>query len=426
MKKLIFALALIATLLISGCAQKEPEVLTIWAWNLNVDILEDAVLRYQEENTEFEAVVVDFGKIDINTKISAASSFKDSSDMADIFLGDWIYMRKNYELFPELFADLSENVTSSELELFPNFAIDVVTNDDGELYALPFGIGPTVTFVYAPLFNEVGISNEMISEIQQNGWTWDEYYSIGEDIHQLNDENYMSAYKLSGDDRLFRTMSSQKGYWFMDENSNITVSNQVAQDSLTKLDQFYDNDIVKHVDSGDYKSLMIDGKIAAQIQGFWLSGQIKNLAPEQSGDWRILPCPSWTSEDTGASITGGSYLYVNNQSEMKEEAIEFIKWQTMEVDNVLRTLEVGGIFPVLKEVYEDNRFLATDEFFGTHNYLLDVSRNVEEAKPIYPSKYNAFNYDTYIQAQYNVLFSDEDVLSELVQAATLMNNNKSE
>lgn len=426
MKKLIFALALIAAILLSGCTRKKTEVLTIWAWNLNVDILEDAVLRYQEENPEFEAVVVDFGKADINTKISAASSFKDSSDMADIFLGDWIYMRNNYELFPELFADLSEDVTSSELEAFPNFATDVVTNDDGELYALPFGIGPTVTFAYAPLFNEVGISNEMISEIQQNGWTWDEYYSIGEDIHQLNNENYMSAYKLSGDDRLFRTMSSQKGYWFMDENSNITVSNQVAQDSLNKLDSFYDNDIVKHVDSGDYKSLMIDGKIAAQIQGFWLSGQIKSLAPEQSGDWRILPCPSWTLEDTGASITGGSYLYVNEQSEMKEEAIEFIKWQTMEVDNVLRTLEVGGIFPVLKEVYEDDRFLATDDFFGSHNYLLDVSRNVEEAKPIYPSKYNAFNYDAYIEAQYNVLFNNENVLSELEKAETLMIRNKSE
>jgi len=425
MKKLIFALALIAVVLLGGCNQKETDVLTIWAWNLNVDILEDAVLRYQEENPEFEAVVVDFGKADINTKISTASSLKDSSDMADIFLGDWIYMRNNYELFPELFADLSKYVTSSDLEAFPKFATDVVTNDAGELFALPFGIGPTVTFAYTPLFNEVGITNEMISEIQQNGWTWDEYYSIGEDIHQLNDENYMSAYKLSADDRLFRTMSSQKGYWFMDENSNVTITNTVAQDSLSKLDLFFDNDIVKHVDSGDYKSLMIDGKIAAQIQGFWLSGQIKSLAPEQSGDWRILPCPSWTSEDTGASITGGSYLYVNNQSEMKEEAIEFIKWQTTSVDNVLRTLEVGGIFPVLKEVYEDERFLATDEFFGSHNYLLDVSRNVEEAKPIFPSKFNGFNYDTYIEAQYNVLFNNANVLSELEKAEIQMISNKS-
>ena len=82
----------------------------------------------------------------------------------NIFLGDWIYMRSNYELFPELFANLSDDVTSSELEAFPNFATDVVTNSNGELYALPFGIGPTVTFVYTPLFNEPKFTVTLFSE----------------------------------------------------------------------------------------------------------------------------------------------------------------------------------------------------------------------------------------------------------------------
>ena len=53
-----------------------------------------------------------------------------------------------------------------------------------------------------------------------------------------------------------------------------------------------------------------------------------------------------------ANIQGGN-LYVNGQSQNKSSAIEFIKWLTLEKDNVLRTLEVGGIFPVLSEVYSD-------------------------------------------------------------------------
>jgi len=427
MKKIIFALALLATLTLSACkSNEEPEVLTIWAWNRNVDIIEDAIERYQVDHPDFQAVVVDYGKADINTKISTAAALKDSTDMADIFLGDWIYMRSNYELFPELFTDLSDYVSSDEIDKFPNFATDVVTDSEGNLFALPFGIGPTVTFGYVPLLNQAGVTNEEILDIQQNGWTWDEYYQIGQDVHALGEDYYMAGYQLANDDRIFRTMSSQKGYWFMDESQIVTVDNQVSQDSLTKLDYFYDNDIIKHIDSGDYKSLMIEGKLAAQIQGFWLSGQIKSLAEDQSGDWRILPCPSWTADTTGASITGGSYLYVNGQSENKSSAIDFIKWLTLEKDNVLRTLEVGGIFPVLSEVYSDDRFVASDDFFGTHNYLEDVSRNVSEALPIYPSKYNGFNYDTYMTAQYEVLFNEKSVADELTAAATTMRNNKGE
>lgn len=427
MKKFIFALALLITLVLSACDSNEEQVvLTIWAWNQNVDIIEDAVERYQIDHPDFEANVVDYARADINTKISTASILKDSTDMADIFLGDWIYMRSNYEMFPGLFTNLSDYVSVDEINKFPNFATEVVTNEDDELYALPFGIGPTVTFGYVPLLNQAGLTNDEITNIQVNGWTWDEYYQIGQNVHALGEDYYMAAYQLASDDRIFRTLTSQKGYWFMDENQTVTLDNQVSQDSLFKLKNFYDNDIIKHVDNGDYKSLMAEGKIAAQIQGFWLSGQIKALVEDQSGDWRILPVPSWTEATTGASITGGSYLYVNGQSEHQSVAVEFIKWMTLEKDNVLRTLEVGGIFPVLSEAYSDDRFVASDTFFGTHNYLQDVSRNVNEALPIYPSKYNRFNYDTYTTAQYEVLFNNKDIVDELSNAATLMRNNKSD
>ncbi len=426
MKKIIFALALLATLFLGACEQEEEKVLQIWAWNKSVDVLEDAVIRYQEINPDFKAEIVDFGKRDINTKISASASLNDSSDMADVILGDWIYMRSNKELFPELFANLGDYITEDELNAFPNFAVDVVRDENDDVFALPFGIGPTVTFVNTKLMNEVGITNAQIEDIQLNGWTWDEYIEIGMALQEINEEYYMSAYNLSADDRLFRTMVSQDGYWFMDENQNVTVDNDSSEQALEQLKYMYDNNIVKHVDSGDYKSLMVEGKIAAQIQGFWLSGQIKSLAEDQSGDWRILPCPSASSDTTGASITGGSYLYVNNQSELKEEAIAFIIWQTTEAVNSLRTLEVGGIFPVLSEVYGMDEFASTDDFFGSHNYLSDVARNVNEAKPIYPSEYNGFNYDTYIQTQYYVLFEDNNVLDELMSAASKMRENKSE
>lgn len=309
----------------------------------------------------------------------------------------------HYDKFPNLFANLNElGIDQETVDLFPEATTKVVTNSDGELYALPYGIGPTVVFAYKPLWDAT-FGDVKLDEISQNGWTWEEYKQLGIILNTSHSDCYMSAYNLSGDDRLYRTIVSQSGQWLLNENKEVMVGNAVSIYAMTILKNFVDHKVIFHEESGDYKTMMKSGKLAAQIQGYWLSGQIKDLAPELSGDFRILPLPSLTEGGISASITGASYLYLNDDSKNKTKAFEFMKWYTTNPENVIKGMKIGGIFPALTTAYTQDDFTASDNYFGADNYLADVVKNIETAQPIYPSQYFNQNYDLFKQAQAKIL-----------------------
>jgi len=411
MKKLFLLLIITSIGFSLSACKSEPTDLTIWAWNRNVDILTDAVERYKEEvDSSFNATILSFSQGDIDTKFKAALELDNPETLADVILVDSMKLRGYYDLWSELFSEFK--IKNSESEKFVSSTIDVATID-GKLIAMPFGIAPTYVFAYKPLWDETDIQ-----EILTNGWTWDDYKTIGLSIiaEHSQDEVYMTAYNMRGDDRLYRTMTSQKGEWFMSENQDVQVGNLISIQAMSKVKDFFDSGVVGHIDTGDYKSLMINGQIAAQIQGFFLGGQIKSIGEDTSGDWILLPLPSWEEGESSASITGGSYLYANAFSNQKKEAQKFIEWYTLNADALVTGLEIGGIFPALRDTYNHEFFSQEDPFFGNQKYLEQVASNIHEAPAIFASKYNSYNYNQFIVGQENILFNDfliEDTLDDL-------------
>ena len=328
-------------------------------------------------------------------------------------LGDAMRMRGYFDMWPDLFYDFNQtDLTNDELARFVPSTVEIATIGD-KLLAMPYGIAPTYVFAYVPLWEQ-----DDIDDISSNGWTWPDYETIGLKIKAANPATtiYMTAYNMRLDDRLYRTMTSQKGEWFMDADLNVQVGNEISIQAMTWVKQFLDSDVVGHVDSGDYRSMMINGQIAAQIQGFFLSGQIKDVGQATSGDWMLLPLPSWEEGESSASITGGSYLYVNNLLKGHDKAADFVKWYTLNADAVVAGLDIGGIFPALLDAYETDYFDTEDAFFGGQKYLKDVAQNVHQAPAIFPSQFNAFNYDAFINAQESILFNQGDLVGMLTEA----------
>ncbi|TVP96672.1 MAG: extracellular solute-binding protein, partial [Acholeplasmatales bacterium] len=395
MKKLfVVGLLILSFSMFLSCGTQKREDITIWAWNRNVFIMEAAIERYRQEvDSTFTATVEPFSQNDIDVKFKAASQLGKADSLADIILGDAMRMRGYYYLWPTLFYDFSQRVEAADnLNLFVPSTIDVVTIGD-KLIAMPYGIAPTYVFAYTPLWDP-----EDISTILAEGWTWGDYLDFGLKIQSENPnlDVYMTAYNMRLDDRLYRTMTSQRGEWFMDADHEVEVANANSVQALTWVQSFFDAGIVGHVDSGDFRSLMIEGRIAAQIQGFFLTGQLKDIGQDTAGDWLLLPLPSWDIEESSASITGGSYLYVNNYSSNANRAADFAIWYTTHVEAVVEGLHIGGIFPANMGAYTTEYFATNDPFFSNQAYLSDVAQNVHQALAIFPSRYNAFNYDAFI------------------------------
>ena len=102
----------------------------------------------------------------------------------------------------------------------------------------------------------------------------------------------MSAYNMRGDDRLYRTIVSQKGEWLMNKDYDVQVGNENSKYAMNLVKRMYDEKVLGHIDTGDFKSLMKNNKVAAEIHGFFVGGQLKDIAPEMKGDWEILPLPT--------------------------------------------------------------------------------------------------------------------------------------
>lgn len=417
----LFSLIFVGILLVS-CGKKDDEVVKIWAWNKNVDIMNDAVVRYQNINPDFKAEVESFSQNDIDKKFVTSSQLKDGSLIGDVILTDTMKLRGYYDAWPEIFTDFKEyGVTSEVTDNFVQSTIDLSTINN-KLVAMPFGIAPTVVFAYKPLWEE-----DMLESIVKNGWTWEEYKEYGLNIKEkFGSDVYMTSYDLRHDDRLYRTMVSQRGQWFMDKELNVVIDNENSIEAMTYVKEFHDGDIINHNDTGDYKSEMKNGKIAAQIQGFFLGGQLKDIANSMSGDWKILPLPRFSDMTRSDSITGGSYLYVNNtiESSKKEVASKFVKWLTINEENTMKSLDIGGIYPALTTAYELDKFKnSKDEFFDYQTVLFDVSEFTKHAPTIYPSKYNSFNYDAFILEQENILFNNKNIIESLKKAKQAMIEN---
>ncbi len=420
-KTLILLPVLLSVLALVGCNTPTDEI-TIWAWNKNVDIMNDAITRYKEIEPSFKAKVESLSHNDIDTKYATARELNNGALMGDIVLADAHKIRGQYYGFKKLFVDFNKyGVTDAHKANIVDSIIEI-PHMDNKMMAMPFGIAPTVVFAYKPLWEQ-----SVLDDIVANGWTWEDYDSYGEAIRNVHgNEVYMTSFNMRTDDRVYRTMVSQKGQWLMDKDLNIQVHNENSINALTRVKQLFDDELINHIDTGDYRVLMKNGKIAAQIQGFFLGGQLKDIAVEQSGNFIMLPIPRWQEDNRGDSVTGGSLLYVNDtiKQNKKAKAINFVKWIGLETENTLKALEIGGIYPALKTAYESEYFQTMeDPFFGNQKVYLDVANFSKEAPAIYPSKYNAFNYDAYILEQENVLFNNKDVTTALNDTKNKIANN---
>ena len=364
----MIVLVLLGLFVLISCKNDKNEVITIWAWNKNVDIMNDAINRYKEIDPTFNAKVESLSHNDIDNKFATARELRDGKLMADIVLADSHKIRGQFDSFKELFVDFHEHgVGDTEKDKIVSSIVEISVMD-GKMIAMPFGIAPTVVFAYKPLWD-----TEDLNSIIENGWTWTDFKDYGLKIKANHGEDvFMTSFNMRNDDRVYRTMVSQKGQWLMDKELNVQVNNEISIAALTRVKDLYDSNLINHIDTGDYRVLMKNGKVAAQIQGFFLGGQLKDIAQEESGNFMMLPIPRWEEDAQGDSITGGSLLYVNNtiKASKKEKAVNFVKWVTLEEENAIKALEIGGIYPSIVSTFDSDYFKIQKMSFWESKDLL--------------------------------------------------------
>ncbi|MGX7133441.1 ABC transporter substrate-binding protein [Enterococcus songbeiensis] len=390
MKKIVKSLLLVGLALsITACGTSKKESgeeknnkLTVWAWNTNVPIIEKAGELYKDKNKDFELEIVEIANQDVYKKTTTGLQ-AGGKGLPDIVLIEDDKVPEYVNNYPDSFVNLSEEGFSSHESEFPEFKLNVGKNDSGDIYAIPFDVGPVAVFYRTDLFKEAGIDVEKII-------TWDDYISAGK---VLNEKTGAKLVPIEEDtnDIFYRIMMNQQGTYYFNNDNELAFTSKESIRSMEMIKKLVDSGVTESVsDWNGQTASFVNGDVATLPSGAWLSSTIMAEAKDQSGKWGVFPLPVFTDNNVSvaASNAGGSSFLIPSSGENKELAYEFMEFFALS-EEVQVTAMADGIFPSLMSSYETDKLPEeTLTYFGGQNIYEFFGNELSEV-PL--RKYNQYS-----------------------------------
>lgn len=431
MKKRIVSMVMTAAMVmacVAGCGSgsgteenggSEDNTITVWAWddNFNVAVMKEAAKVYAEKNpdSDLNVDVVSLSKEDVYVKLQTALAGGDSG-LPDIVLLEDYVSGKYLNTFPGSFADLTDEFDYSK---FLQFKVDAVTQD-GKVYAVPFDTGATVLYYRIDLLEQAGYTEEDMQNL-----TWDEFIEIGKDVTEKT--GIQMIVEIANDKTsLVRSMMQSCGEWYFDEDGNINIKdNEALKAAFGVIKSMKDAGILYEAESTEGRAgALNNGTVASVVNAPWFMSSLKQ-AEDQSGLWRAARIPRFADipESINASNVGGSSWYVLENSEVKDEAIDFLKqvWQgdTDFYDTIM--LNQGAMGSYI-DAYETDVYDAEDEFFGGQKINALLAEVLPEVIPVNYGGYVSEANDAITTALSNLFAGNTDIDGALEEADAQLAN----
>lgn len=267
----------------------------------------------------------------------------------DIFVGEAAYVRQFVEA--GYWADLSEAPFNADTSDMFDYAVEMGTNDEGEVVALTWQTTPGGWFYRRSIAREYfGTDDpEQISEIFSS---WDSVLEAAETLKQ--ESNGEVSFFAGIGETLFRVFYTARTQPWISEDNEFQVDPQI-QEYLRVAKEVRDNDYDARLNdwSGPWFEAMNTPPEDADVfvYGFptWGLQFVLNGQDQSAGDWGLAAAP--------APFTwGGTWLGIYEGSENKALAWEFIRMLTQDEewmqDYAVRATEFMSDRSVMDEVRE--------------------------------------------------------------------------
>jgi lactose/L-arabinose transport system substrate-binding protein len=380
-KTLIITLTLIFALsLTMGAAAEE---ITVWGWGVYPDTLEVLAERYEEDNPEHSINVEMIGWGDMVPRLQAAmSAGTGGPDLATINLGSHIAS------FAELggLTDLSEYIDPIS-DQFTDAAYAGSRYKD-VTYGIPADIGPYTMFYRADIFEEAGVDPESIV-------TWEDYIEAGKKIQEETGTNMLpwptTHYEL-GNWNFEPALRAAGGNFFDQQGNPIVDKLSINYKLMEVMKEITDSGIGLEATpwTTPWNAAIQNGDVATILAGGWFIGNITEIAPETSGNWRVMQAPNFTGKATGSM--GGTAMAVPSTSDNVELAVDFAKYVLATKEGTEFLFQDAGVMPAFRPVFETEAFNEEVEFFGGQQVWNELAEMSE--KEI--ATWNATPYSTQV------------------------------
>ncbi|WP_059102579.1 ABC transporter substrate-binding protein [Shouchella shacheensis] len=339
--------------------------ISISTWGLpdELSVFETLVENFEENNEGIKVNIIHIPD-DYSGKMNTMLAGGTAPDVVFASDGDFGAWAK-----AGLFLNIQDKVDNSSInqEDMWDSALDRYRWDgsvlgEGDLYALPKDIGPSVMFYNKEIFDEAGIPYPD-PEIPM---TWDEMLDVAQ---QLTSGDQYGIGPLWWEAFLWSNggdvLSEDNTEFIMNEPdaveaiqfvSDLTNDYQVAPDSRT-------------LDAMDADQMFETGRVAMVFQGRWMVPTYRQL----DFDWDVAPFPAGkTGEASGWS---GSVGYaINKDSNFPEEAFQLIEYLAGEEGQDIQT-ELGLAIPTYKSLSDTDVFLQPDQRPANAQAFLQAAEN---------------------------------------------------
>lgn len=402
MKKLILGISLVV-LFVAGCSndstdggkdssKKENVDVTIWATNINVPVLERAAELYKEDHPEFNLNVEEMNNDDIRSKMtaglqSAGQGLPDGALLVDDGITGYVTN------FSDTFANITELGFDEHEDQFPQYKMDSVSYE-GDMYAIPFDAGPVGVFYRADLFEEAGVNAEDIK-------TWNDYFEAGEKIKEVTGANMLSF--DSNDSTVYTILMSQQGKGYFEQDGTSNMDSEVSIETASVFSEMAERDIIFRAPGWNaWVASLVDSQTATAITGAWLIGTLEQQVPDQSGNWAVMPLPSFEGSDSRSANQGGSSFSIFESSDNKEELYDFLVFFATSTEVQELAME-GGLFPSYLPVYESDLFAEPVEYFNNEPVWEFFAEEMTKIPSVFYTEHDSLGRDEAVKVQAEVL-----------------------
>ncbi len=349
-------------------APKPSGELVIWVQQANQEVWESTVLpAFLEEYPDIEIEFVNYAPDVVANQVGLA--IQGGLGVPDLAVTEYQSITALVELGGLM--DLTD-VVAPHMDVLNSTMMEYCTKD-GNVYCVPWDIGPVVTFYRRDIFDAAGLASDPES-VSAAIATWDDKL---ETCQQIKDNTGLPCFALNkannyGD--ILANMLWQQGLGFYDDDGNVTMDEPYVVEALEKIGAFWEADVVSDSlewEDAWYAELSADidntetPPIATVTIGAWMGNFLKTwVAPDQAGNWGVALMPAFTPGGARASNQGGSAYFIPEGSNNVEAAKAFIEFINLDVENQVAQFVYSDYFPANSATYDHPFFQEPDPYFG--------------------------------------------------------------
>ncbi|KGM13265.1 ABC transporter substrate-binding protein [Cellulomonas bogoriensis] len=224
---------------------------------------------------------------------------------------------------------------------------------DGAQIGLGTDVGGLAMCYRHDLFEEAGLPSDR-DEVSALWPTWEDFIEVGQEYVEATGDRF-----IDNATNVFNPIMGQQPVGYFTENEELAMDGgpRVAFDLTT---QMIDAGISAGIPawSDEWNAGFANGDFAVLACPAWMTGHIRNMAPDTAGQWDIADIPG------GGGNWGGSWLTIPAQGDNTQAAYDFVEWLIQPEQQIAIFNNVGNL-PSQPALYEDPAIQEhTDEFFN--------------------------------------------------------------